>query len=190
MGSRFKHLAKRVSRAPVVLFDGTSTSSLTLTASWPSTGSKLSIVASAVTGHADCTGHVIINSEDIEFKAAGTKISAGALTALPTITTSGLGCHLVITVLTSGGSPVYAETETDLPCKIEIRSKSIPSPEGGWTSIASTQIQARGNFAVNDLIKFDPDYPYDPTDGTNRPIMAVQPKVAMMGKENIKILTF
>jgi hypothetical protein len=190
MVSRFKHLAKRVTRAPVVLFNGTSTSTLTLIAAWPTSGSKLSIVASSVTGHADCAGHVIINSEDIEFKQAGTKISTTALTALPTITTTGLDCHLVITVLNSGGASVQTDTEIDLPCKIEVRSKSIPSPEGGWTSIASTQMQARGIFEVGDNIKFDIDYPFDPTNGTIRPIAAWRPKATYAGKESIKILEF
>ena len=187
---RFKHLAKRITRAPVVLFFGTSTGSLTLTGSWPPTGSKLSIVASSVTGHTDCAGHIIINSEDITFTQAGTKISTTSLTALPTITTTGLDCNLKISVLNSGGASVQVDTETDLPCKIESRTKWLPSPQGGWTSIQSTVIEARGVFAVGENIKFDPDYPYDPTNGITHPIVSVQPKVATMGRESIKVLQF
>jgi hypothetical protein len=187
---RFKHLAKRVARAPVVLFSGTSTSTLTLAAAWPLTGSKLSIVASSVSGHTDCAGHIIINSEDIEFKQAGTKTSTTALTALPTITTTGLDCRLEISVRDSGLAPVIAETETDLPCKIESRTKWLPSPQGGWTSIQSTVIEARGVFAVGENIKFDPSYPFDPTDGIDHIITAIRPKSAYMGKESIKVLQF
>jgi hypothetical protein len=187
---RFKHLAKRITRAPVVLFNGTSTNTLALIAPWPLNGAKLSIVASSVTGHTDCAGHVFIDSDDIIFTQAGTKISTPALTALPAIATAGLDCNLKITVLGSGGQPIYLDTETDLPCKIEVKSKSIPDPSGGWTSIRSTQIQARGIFEIGDNIKFDIDYPFDPTNGTTQPIAAWRPKTAYAGKESIKILEF
>ena len=187
---RFKHLAKRMARAPVVLFSGTSVASLSLIAAWPPTGSKLSIVASSVSGHTDCAGHIIINSEDITFTQVGTKTSTTALTALPTITTTGLDCNLVISVLNSGLAPIYLETETDLPCKITPKTKWLPSPQGGWTSIQTTILEARGIFAVGENIKFDPDYPFDPTAGNTKQIVSVRPKNAYQGKESIKILEF
>lgn len=193
---RFKHLAKRISHLPVTLFSGTSTSSLTLTASWPPTGSKLSIVAASVSGHTNCgsvgtPGTITINSgTPISFTQAGSKQSTVALTSIPTITTANLDCHLEILVKDSGLAPVYADTETDLPCKISPKIKWLPSPQGGWTSIQTTIVEARGIFAVGDLIKFDPDYPFDPTNGTSRPIASARPKSEYMGKESIKILEF
>lgn len=188
---RFRHLATRITKTVATLFSGTSAATLTLTGTWPTGGARLSIVTSSVTGHTDCAGRVTVNgTENIDFLAAGKKTTTAALTSLPTITTSGLDCNLVITVITSGGAPVYTEAETDLYCKIEIKSKSVPSPTGGWTSIQATTLQARGTFAVNDVIKFDIDNPFDPTDGAEYSISSVKPKVAYMGKESIKILTF
>ena len=189
--SRFLHRAKRIVRAPVTLYAGLSTGSLTLTGSWPATGSRLSIVASAVSGHTDCAGTILIaGTETITFTQAGRKTSSVARTSLPAIVTSNMDCWLVITVLDSGMAPVYEDTETTLPCKIEIKSKSVPSPQGGWTAITSTQMQVRGEFDVGDMIKFDIDHPFDPTNGIEHPILAFAPKAAYMGKENIKILVF
>jgi hypothetical protein len=95
-----------------------------------------------------------------------------------------------MTVIDTGGADVWTTTETDLPCKIELKSKNIPSPQGGWTSIATTQMQARGTFAVGDIIKFDVDHPFVSTSGIEHPIVSIAPKIGYMGKEDIKILTF
>lgn len=188
---RFRHLAKRVTKTAATLFSGTSAATLTLTSTWPTGGTRLLVAASSVTGHTDCAGTVTINgTETLTFTAAGKKTTIAALTELPTITTANLDCNLVITVITSGGTPVYIEAETDLYCKIEIKSKSVPSPSGGWTSIQSTTLQARGTFAVNDVIKFNVDNPFDPTDGIEYQVSSVKPKVGYMGKESIKILQF
>lgn len=188
---RFRHLATRITKTAATLFSGTSAATLTLTGTWPTGGSRLSIVASSVTGHTDCAGTVTINgSETLTFTVAGKKTTTAALTSLPTITTANLDCNLVITVISSGGTPVYTEAETDLYCKIEIKSKSVPSPNGGWTSIQATTMQARGIFATGDVIKFDIDNPFDPTDGIEYQVSSVKPKIGYMGKESIKILQF
>jgi hypothetical protein len=188
---RFRHLAKLITKTAATLFSGTSAATLTLTGTWPTGGARLSIVTSSVTGHTDCAGRVTVNgTENIDFLAAGKKTTTAALTSLPTITTANLDCNLVITVISSGGTPVYTEAETDLYCKIEIKSKSVPSPNGGWTSIQATTMQARGAFAVNDRIKFDINNPFDPTDGTEHIVLSQKPKAAYLGKENIKILEF
>jgi hypothetical protein len=194
--SRFLHLAKRCAHAAVTLHSGISSATLTLTGTWPLNGSKLAIVASAVVGHTNCgsvgtPGLITINGgTPISFTQAARKTSTVSLSAIPTITVANMDCDLVITVLDSGLAPIYATVETDLHCKIEIKSKSIPAPQGGWTSIASTQMQARGHFEVGDLIKFDIDDPFDPTNGIEHPIVSFGPKAAYMGKEDIKILAF
>lgn len=189
--SRFLHRAARIVRAPVTLYAGLSSGSLTLTSSWPANGSKLAIEASAVTGHADCAGSILVGgSESISFTLAGRKTSTVTRTSLPTIVTSNLDCWLVITVLDAGLQPIYADTETVLPCTISVKTKILPSKEGGWTSIQSTELEARGHFNVGDLIKFDMDNPIDPTNGKEYPIVSFRPKAIYMGKENIKILQF
>ena len=57
----------------------------------------LKIVASAPTGHTDCTGTVTVNAEAIAFTGAATKYSVTGLTATPTIYATDLDCNLVIT---------------------------------------------------------------------------------------------
>jgi hypothetical protein len=192
--SRFLHLAKRYTESVASIFDGTMVASPTIGA-WPTgvTG-RCKVTVSSVTGHTDCVGTITIGGETLTFSAGLTppitKQTTVNLTAKPTVSSSDLDCHCHITVIDSGGADVMVTTETDLPCKIEIKTKSVPSPAGGWTSISSTQMQARGIFEVGDRIKFDVDYPFDPTNGTEYSVVSERPKVAHMGKESIKILTF
>lgn len=188
--SRFLHLAKRCTKTLTYLFDGTMTAAPTIGA-WPSgvTG-RCKVTISSVVGHTDCVGTITIGSETLTFTQAGTKQTTVNLTAKPTVTSSGLDCHCHITVTDVGGADTWTTTETDLPCKIELKSKNVPSPQGGWTSIATTQMQARGTFAIGDMIKFDVDHPFVPTSGIEHPIVSIAPKIGYMGKESIKILTF
>lgn len=192
--SRFLHLAKRCTKSLTYLFDGTMIASPTIGA-WPSgvTG-RCKVAVSSVAGHTDCAGTITIGSETLTFSAGLTppitKMTTVNLIAKPAVTSSGLDCHCHITVIDTGGADILTTTETDLPCKIELKSKSVPSPQGGWTSIATTQIQARGTFDIGDMIKFDVDNPFSPTNGVEHPIVSLGPKVGYMGKENIKILQF
>lgn len=188
---RFLHLAKRCTESNHKLYDATSAATLTLTGTLPTVAFRCRVTLSSAVGHTDCVGSVTVGSETATaFLAAGSKLTTTNLTALPVITTTNLDCHILIEAIDSGGQPIRGTVETDLPCKIEIKSKSIPRPEGGWTSIQATQMQARGTFATNDLIKFDINHPSDPTNGTTHPVVSWRPKFANMGKEDIKILEF
>lgn len=188
--SRFLHLAKRCTKAAASIFDGTMVASPTISA-WPtSITGRCKVVLSSVTSHTDCAGTITIGSETLTFTQAATKTTTVNLTAKPAVSSTGLDCHCHITVIDTGGADVLVSTETDLPCKIEIKSKSIPSPQGGWTSVASTQMQARGTFDVGDMIKFDIDNPFSTTAGIEHPIVSFAPKVGYMGKESIKVLQF
>lgn len=192
--SRFLHLAKKVTKTAATLYSGNSAATLTLTGTWPANGSKLKIVASSVTDHTDCAGSVTVGSEVITFSAGLTppitKTTTNSLTALPTITTSGLDCYLTITVLDSGLAPIYTSVETDLPCTIKLVSRGVQAANGTWTSVKSTELRARGTFAIGDIIKFDITNFFSPTNGIERPILAWRPDKGLMGRENIKILEF
>lgn len=188
--SRFLHLAKKVTKTAVTIYSGNSAATLTLTGTWPTNGSKLKIVASSVTGHADCVGTVTVNAEVITFAQAATKTTTNGLTALPVITTSGLDCYLTITALDSGLAPIYTSVETDLPCTIKLVNRGVQTANGTWTSVKSTELRARGTFAVGDIIKFDITNFFSPTNGIERPILAWRPDKGLMGRENIKILEF
>jgi hypothetical protein len=154
------------------------------------TGLVTVLNAASFTSGLDMAGSLVLGADTLTFTIASKKTSTSTLTSLPTVTNSGLDCNVLIECIDAGGAPIYTTTETDLPCKIEIKSKSIPAPTGGWTSIASTQLQARGHFDVGDMIKFNIDLPFDPTLGTEYPIVSFGPKAAYMGKESIKILQF
>jgi hypothetical protein len=188
----YPHLAKKITKALVGLYNGLSTATLTLIGTWPSNGSKLQIVASAITDHTDCVGDVIINGTDTyHFSQAGTKRTTTSLTAKPTITTSGLDCNLVITCTDSGGQPIYEETETDLPCRIYPKRKSIPFPQGGVTSIQETLVESRDLTIIPlDSIKFDLINRKDPTNGTAKPVASIEPIDGPGGAEHKRILRF
>lgn len=188
--SRFLHLAKRCTKAVASIFDGTMVASPTI-GSWPTgiTG-RCKVTTSSVSGHTDCAGTITIGTETLTFTQAGTKTTTVNLTAKPAVSSANIDCHCHITVIDTGGADVLTTTETDLPCKIEIKSKNVPSPQGGWTSIASTEMQARGTFSEGEIIKFDIDNPFVATNGKEYPVISIKPKVGYMGKETIKILTF
>lgn len=190
--TRLKHLAKKVTKALVTFYSGISASSLTLIGTWPTNGSKLQIVASNVTGHTDCAGRVTINgSENIDFLAAGKKTSTVSLTARPTITTQNLDCNLVITCLDSGGQPIYTSTETDLPCRIWLKRKSVMQPSGAWTTIQETLLWVRDLTIIpSTIIKFDLTDKKDPTNGIEYTVSATDPIEGPGGVEHMRILRF
>jgi hypothetical protein len=194
--SRFLHLAKQCTKAITKLYDAVPSSS-PISASAIGTPPAITYRCRATvansTTHTDCAGTLTIGSDVLTFTTSGQiKICTTNITAStkPAISYSGLDCKITIECIDAGGAPIYTTTETDLRCKIEIKTKNIPSPAGGWTSIQATEMQARGTFAIGDVIKFDIDAPFDPTDGIEYQIVAIRPKVGYMGKENIKILTF
>lgn len=187
----YRHLAKKVTKAVAILFDGNSSASLVLTGAWPTNGCRLKIVASSVTGHTDCAGTVTVNSEVITFTQAATKTTTTDLTALPTITTANLDCHLVISILDSGLAPIYLSTETDLPCRIYLKRKSIPAPEGGFTSIQETLLECRDLTIIpTNIIKFDLADRTDPASGTEHPVISYEPVDGPGGVEHKRILRF
>lgn len=188
----YPHLARKVTKAAVTFFSGVSSATLTLIGTWPANGSKLQIVASSVTGHADCAGRVTINgSENIDFVAAGKKTSTVALTARPTIVTSNLDCNLVITCLDSGSQPIYTSTETDLPCRIYLKRKYLPSPQGGFTQIQETLLECRDLTIIpTNVIKFDITNRKGPTAGIEYTVSAIDPVDGPGGTEHKRMLRF
>jgi len=150
--------AYKVTKGPVTLYIGLSSGSLTLTGTWPANGSRLAIVASAITGHTNCgselvPGTVTINGTAISFKQAGRKTSTATLTALPTIVTANLDCNLVITVLDSGLSPIQTETSTAINTRIEPHQSGYIDASGTWTTINDTQIFSDTSLVVNDVVR-------------------------------------
>lgn len=145
--------AFQVTKGPVTLYSGLSSGALTLTAAWPVGGSKLSIVASAIAGHTDCVGTLMINgSETITFAQAGRKTSTVSLAALPTIVTANLDCNLVITVLDSGLSPILAETLTAINSRIDVKQSGFRDPAGTWTE-TNNIIYSNSSMNLGDVVR-------------------------------------
>jgi hypothetical protein len=188
----YPHLAKKVVKALVTFYNGISSGSLTLIGAWPTNGSKLQIVASSVTGHTDCTGRVTINgTENIDFVAAAKKISTTALTTRPTITTSNLDCNMVITCLDPGSQPIYTSTETDLPCRIYLKRKYLPAPQGGFTQIQETLLECRDLTIIpGTTIKFDITNRKVPTAGIEYTVSAIDPVDGPGGTEHKRMIRF
>jgi len=138
----------------------------------------------------DVAGSVVIGSETLTFTQAATKTTTTNLTSLPVCTTANLDCRILITCIDTGGAAIQTSTETNLPCTIKLVSRGVQAADGTWTSVKSTQIRARGTFAIGDTIKFDITDFFDPTNGIEHPILAWRPDKGLMGRENIKILEF
>ena len=145
--------AYKVAKGPVTLYSGISSGALTLIAAWPANGSKLAIVVSAITGHTDCVGTLMINgSETITFAQASRKTSTVSLTALPTIVTANLDCNLVITVLDSGLAPVLVETLTAINTRIDVKQSGFHNASGTWTKTDNV-IYSNSSMNINDVVR-------------------------------------
>lgn len=138
--------AYRVTKAAATLYDATSTAAFTLSA-WPSgkTG-RLKITTSSKTGHTDCTGTINVGSEAIVFSQAGTKQTTANLIANPVITSTGLDCHVKITVIDVGGADIMVETLTAIDTRIEAYNSGFYNSQGAWTKtnsliLSTTEIQ-------------------------------------------------
>lgn len=125
--------AYRVVKGNHKLYDDTTAATLTLTGSLPSVSFRVAVTLSSVTGHTDCAGSVVVGSETLTFTAAGKKTTTTALSALPTITTSGLDCHILVEAITTGGAPIIEETAIALRTRFEDTQKSYLNSQGIWS---------------------------------------------------------
>lgn len=141
IGSYLAQTVSLVSKGPTYLFDNTVPSgAVTLSGTWPSgyTG-RLKITTSSVTSHTDCAGVLTIGgTETVTFTAAGTKITTTSLTANPSVSNSGLDCHLHIIVIDTGGSPILAETTTSLTVRFAEKQNRVQDAAGTWTTTKNT----------------------------------------------------
>jgi hypothetical protein len=185
-------MARKVAKAAVTFHNGESSTTLTLTGTWPANGSKIAITASAITGHAVCSGSLVINgTETITFAQAGKKTNTITLTARPSVTTQKLDCNILITCLDSGSQPIYTSTETDLPCRIYLKRKYLPAPQGGFTQIQETLLECRDLTIIpGNTIKFDITNRKVPTAGIEYTVSAIDPADGPGGTEHKRMLRF
>lgn len=129
----FNDIATLLSYAIWTLFDGLTSATLSLTGTKPTVPFRCAVTLSSVTGHTDCAGTVTIGSEIITFVEAGRKTSATLLTALPTITTSGLDCGILITCIDLSGDDLQNETGKSIAVDWDDSTKYVPNAEGNFT---------------------------------------------------------
>jgi hypothetical protein len=179
--------ASLVTKWPVTFYNGLSVGSLTLIGTWPANGAKLSIVASAITGHTNCgsivtPGTVAINGgAPISFTHAGRKTSTVSLTAKPTIVTDNLDCNLVITCLDSGLAQILVETITAIDIKFKDEAEYYSQSIGGFVKRPAQAITDETLSEVGDVIRFG---------GIDYPIKAIHAKRDRLGIERRRILQF
>jgi hypothetical protein len=136
------------------LYDSLSAATLTLTGSLPSVSFRCKVTISAVAGHTDVAGSVVVGSETLDFLAAGTKTTTTALSALPIITTSGLDCNILVEAITTGGAPIQAETATATKIQFENTSSGYFNSQGQWTVYSGSYAMCRDAAAVGDKLRY------------------------------------
>ncbi|MCK9570644.1 hypothetical protein M0R72_16975 [Candidatus Pacearchaeota archaeon] len=143
-----------VTKAPASLFDGTATATFTL-GTWPSgrTG-RLKITISSVTGHTDCAGSIAAGSETLTFTQAGTKTTTVNLTANPVTTSTGLDCHVHITVIGVGGADILTETLTAIDIKYKDETKYFSQAIGGFVVRPAHCTTDETASVVGDVIRY------------------------------------
>lgn len=168
--------AYKVVRADHVLFSGVPAATLTLTGSLPSVPFRCEVATAGA-------GTVVVGSESLVFAAAGRKRSTVDLVVLPTITTSGLTGTVTITAIQPSGAPLQIDTLTAIKIRMKTKTKSIPSPTGGWQSIRESYALswAADGVVVGDIIRYD---------GQDHTVSAVEKLRGFASSELVRKLMF
>jgi hypothetical protein len=180
----FPTTAYLVTEAAASLLDGNITAgTVTLTGTWPAgyTG-RLKIIISSVSGHTDCAGSLLIGgTETVTFTAAGTKITTTNLTANPAVVCTGLDCHCHITVITTGGADIMAETLTLLKVRHEPEYVTIRNPDGSYTTYNGYCMVVNSTIGNGDKIRIN---------STDYHVKRIEPQSNLKGTEIYRIVYF
>lgn len=162
------------------LYDDDSAATLTLAGSAPTVAYRLRITLSG----ADCAGTVTIDgTETLTFVAATTKITTTNLTAdvLPTVTTSGLDCNILIECLDVGGAPIYGETTTAIKVRHEPEMAKVEGPPGYYTTYNGYAMVQNSTIVVGNKIRIN---------STDYDAKRVEPQYWLDGTETHRIVYF
>jgi hypothetical protein len=206
LGRPLKHIAWWVQKANWQLFSGPTASSLSLTGSAPTVPFRCAITLAVgpdtithnppnpdvTVHHTDVTGDVYINAEKVSFISATKKTSTTLLTSLPTITTSGLDCNILVECMNDAGAPIQVTTNTPIKIGWEDYTKAIQDGQGNWGTATGSRAYTK-NMLIGDLaiIQFDKLHDQDPTNG--KPYKVVSTKEAAMtfgGRTLLRCLNF
>ena len=145
------------------LYDDIAAASLTLTGNTPTVTYRLRVTTSSVTGHTNCAGTLTVNgSESLTFTQAATKVTTTHLAAdvLPTVTTSGLDCNVLIEVLDVGGAILREETAKEIKCRFQDTQKSFRDAQGNWSLSSAIAYVNEPELVIGTKLSYD-GYDYD-----------------------------
>ena len=162
IGSYLNQDAYRVLVSNWVLYnDEPASSPITLTGDLPSVSFRCRAKVSSATGHTDCAGTLTIGTETLTFSATGqTKITTVNLSALPTVTYSGLDCTILIEAIDSAGAPLRIETAKEVSCRFQDTQKSFRDAQGNWSLSSAIAYVNEPEFVIGTKISYD-GYDYD-----------------------------
>lgn len=145
--------AYRVVKGNHKLYDDTTAATLNLTGSLPSVPFRVAVTLSSVAGHTDVAGTVTVGSETLTFTTATRKTTTTLLSALPTITTSGLNCNILVEAITSAGAPILAETLTAIAVRLAAKTSGFYNSAGVWTK-TDYLIHCKTAMDVGDVVRY------------------------------------
>jgi len=112
----------------------------------PATGTSLA--------HEDVTGSVFVNSEELVFTRATRLTNSQELTALPTITATGLDCNILVECISVGGAPLEKETLTAIEIICFPKTHVLKDPSGSGYMQTNYDIYTEAVLAIGDLIRY------------------------------------
>lgn len=176
-----KHSCYLVAKSVAKLYDAVGSGSLTLSGSWPSglTG-RVAITVTSATGHTDVAGAIAVGSESKSFSASGQRLTYTTyLTALPAIVATGLDCHILVEVLTTGGQPYYTETLTAVTCRWTPTQKSFRNSLGEWETSDAEVLTTSTLPNATDILRYE---------GVDFVVRQVNPYSKLSGREFLRRL--
>ena len=136
----------------------------------PTVAFKCKATLSTATGHADVAGSVTIDGETISFNSATTKTFTKALSALPTISVTGLDCNVLVEAVTLGGAPIYKETLTAIKLSYGMTERLAEDSMGKRTIREFEVLTSASGIQAGDIIRVDSvDYTVDKVDPKYKP---------------------
>ena len=139
-----------------VLYDGLSTNGqITWSGVAPISVFRCRITISSVPGHVDCAGSVVVGTEPFTFLVAGSKVTTGDLSVLPSGSMSGLDCWVKIEAIGSGGQPIIDETATATKIQFENTTSGFWNAQGQWTVFSGSYAMCKDAAVVGDKLRYN-----------------------------------
>lgn len=151
---QFPHTAQKVTEVVHVLYDGVSSSPLTLTGTLPTVPFRVQIRLYTATSKTDCVGSVVVGSETLAFTQASKKLTSTLLTALPTVTTSSLNCMIELIAIDSGGKILEDEVVSSFQMRYEPTTNSFENSDGEWITSSAYAMTTDSTVGLDTTVRY------------------------------------